>query len=208
MNLRNSITWILQTLLMTLLPISIWQGAYLQAIAVFVAIVLAFLPAIAKRNYRITLPWGFQVLLIVAVFLHVAGLVFGWYSDYSWWDVMTHLIGSATVAILAFLGVYSLYVAGKIHVTIKMIGVFIFVTTMAVGAYWEIAEFAFDELAGTRAQRDNYDTMKDLINDGIAGLLVTIIGIEYIKRNPEARIEKNAEKLMVRLRKLTQRKKK
>ncbi|MBI4151074.1 hypothetical protein HY492_03035 [Candidatus Woesearchaeota archaeon] len=201
MNLQNIITWVLHGLLIALLGIALWNGEYLRAIVAAIAIILAFLPAIAQRNWRITVPWGFEVLLIIALSLHVSGVIFRWYELFAWWDTMTHLIGSATVAILAFMGVYALYVAGKIHVSIKMIGLFTFFTAMAVGGLWEVLEFGLDYAFDSRSQVDNADTNTDLINDGIAGLLVAIAGMEYLKRAPEARLENRAQKLMKQLKK-------
>ncbi len=202
MNLRSVITWLLHGVLIALLAIALWNGEYLRAVVAAIAIILAFLPAIAQRNYRITVPWGFEVLLIIALSLHISGVIFRWYELFPWWDTMTHLIGSATVAILAFMGVYSLYVAGKIHVSIKMVGLFIFFTAMAVGSLWEVLEFGLDATFDTKSQVNNVDTNTDLINDGIAGLLVAIAGMEYLKRAPEARFEKRAKRLVKQLKKL------
>lgn len=199
--MRQVITWLLHGVLITLLATAVWERQYLHSIVAVIAIVLALLPAIAKRNWRITVPWGFEVLLILALSLHISGIVFRWYDVFSWWDTMTHLIGSATVAILAFMGVYSLYVAGKIHVSVRMIGLFTFFTAMAVGALWELVEFGLDKTLGTHSQLNNDDTNTDLINDGIAGLLVAIVGMEYLKRDPEARLEKRAKRLIQQLKK-------
>ncbi|HSU72675.1 MAG TPA: hypothetical protein VLJ21_02405 [Candidatus Binatia bacterium] len=197
--IEHVIAWAVEILLIALLPLALYHGAHLQAFAAGLAILISFLPAIAKRNYRITLPWTFELLIILALYLHMGGLVFGWYGKYAWWDVMTHLLGSAVTAMLGFLLVFSLYRAGKIHLTIPMMAVFTFFFAMAIGGLWEVAEFGADRAFGTHNQPSLADTDFDLINDGLAAILVAILGSEYVRRLPEAAIERNLERLIRRV---------
>lgn len=55
-----------------------------------------------------------------------------------------HFFGSAIVAVLAFITVYTLNFIKKIKLNFFMIGFFTFVFAIAIGALWEIGEFFCD----------------------------------------------------------------
>ena len=198
LKIGNTIAWIVEILLVGVVCLALYHRAYLQAITGLVAIIISFIPAMVKRNYRVRLPWAFELVLIAALYLHMSGLVFGWYSKYAWWDVMTHMLGSAVVAVLGFLIVFALYRAGKIHVTIGMMSVFTFFFAVAIGGLWEITEFGADTFFHTHNQPSLQDTDFDLINDAFAAILVAIFGAHYLQKLPEAKVERNIEKLIRR----------
>lgn len=197
--IRHAISLMLTLVLLVLAGIAAAQQEYLHALLAVVAIIISFIPAIIKRDRHEHLPWTMELLLVFVMTLHIGGGTLGLYETISWWDTLTHFLGSAMIALLGFLGTFALYQSGRIHVTIRMIGVFIFFTSIAIGAIWEIAEFTSDRLLGTDNQPDNADTNLDLITDTLAAGIVALLGVLYLKHLPEARIERNVEKLLQRL---------
>ena len=129
----------------------------------------------------------------------MGGLVFGWYSKFKFYDVVLHIYGTMLIALLGFMFVYTLYYTGKIKLSLRMIAVFTFLFAMAVGGLWEIAEFSTDRVLGTNAQMDSLaDTMGDLIFDGVGGILVAFLGMWYVRKTPEKRINQHIARLLNR----------
>jgi hypothetical protein len=57
-----------------------------------------------------------------------------------------------------------------------------FTFAVAIGALWEIFEFAMDQIFGTNMQKSGLlDTMADLIVDCIGGLIGASAGYAYLK---------------------------
>ena len=74
---------------------------------------------------------------------------------------------------------------------------FAFCFALAVGAMWEVFEFAMDELAGTNIQTPFLgdasgltDTMWDLIVDALGALTIALAGYVYMKRGMTSFIER------------------
>ena len=95
---------------------------------------------------------------------------------------MGHFVGTATIAMIAFMVVYTLHFVGKIKMTIPMIGLFTFTTSLAIGALWELTEFSVDQLFGTKSLGDINDTIEDLFLDSVAGILIAFLGMLYVAR--------------------------
>ncbi len=196
MKLRTLISWSLTSILVVLACIAGAQKEYLHALLAVTTILISFVPAMIKRNAHEHLPWTMELFLVSVMTLHIVGGTLGFYDRFAWWDILLHFLGSAMIALLGFLATFALYRGGKIHVTVNLIGVFVFFTAIAVGAIWEMAEFASDRFLGTNNQPDNADTNFDLITDALAALVVATLGVKYMKNLPEPMIEKNLEKLL------------
>ena len=132
--------------------------------------------------------------------MHLLGLQLNFYATLWWWDKMAHLLGSAIVGALGFYGVYALERAGKIQVGLGMIALFTFIFAVAIGAVWEVGEYASDIVLDTHNQAGNTDTMVDLINDSVAGLIVAILGVWYVRGQPEEKLRDELGKHMTHIR--------
>jgi FlaA1/EpsC-like NDP-sugar epimerase len=184
MRINTFITRFLQVILLLLIPIFAVSEHHVRALAALAAFVVSFIPAIVRRNYKITMPWIFDFFIVVMLLVHLAGLQLGFYNTFWWWDNMAHLMGSAIVAALGFMVVYALQQSGTIHISIRMIAMFSFFFAIAIGAVWEIGEFTSDTLLHTHNQFGNTDTMVDLINDSAAGLIVAVVGALVLRNCP------------------------
>jgi len=191
LRLNTVISLLLKLLLIAILPLMIIKGEYLLAVLAIVAILLSLSPIILKKKANVNLPWIVDFLITLALYLHMGGLVFGWYNKFAVWDVLTHLLGTTVIALLGFLFVFTLYYSGRIHLGIRLIGFFTFIFAMAIGGLWEIAEYSTDAILGTNSQPTLRDTIWDLIWDAAAGLVVAGLGMLYAKYTPEDKIKES-----------------
>lgn len=182
--IREAIPWFLRIVLIFLIPIEWMDGSFLYVGAIVLALFLSFVPAIIARNAKAHLPWMVDFWVVFAVFLDTVGVVYDFYNDVNfwWWDKMTHFTGTIMIGIFAFYIIFLLIFVGKIYMSIPMVGLFIFVTSMAIGAIWEIGEFYTDTFLGTNTQISLANTMSDLQFDVLGGIVAALVGMWYSRR--------------------------
>ena len=107
----------------------------------------------------------------------------GFYDNVPGWDHVTHMMSASLIGALGFVVVVTIdkYVE-SIYLPRPFLAFFIAMFSMAMGVLWEIMEYANDSLAGTHLQYSLSDTMYDLLFDGSAGLVVAILGTQYLIR--------------------------
>lgn len=184
-----ALSWLMKLLLLGLLPYELYIGEYPFALATALAIVLSFIPSIVERNNRVHLPFELDFLITSALFLHIfLGEVLMFYERVSIWDNVLHFYGTAVVAILAFMIVYTLHYTKKLRLTLPFIGLFTVTFALAVGSLWEIAEFTVDAVFAENTQKGLADTMWDLVYDLIGGVFIAVLGMLYVRfTKPETR---------------------
>lgn len=181
MNFQQKIIYFLRILLVLVTVYLIYKQDFLFAFASLIALIIAFTPALIEKNYKVSLPWLVEFLILLTLVLHIIGSLLDWFSSIGFFSSLMHFLGTTTVALLAFIIVYTLNLTKKVRLSPLFIGIFTVVFALAVGAVWEIGEFACDQTLGTNFQRDYgldpiVDTMYDLIWDFIAALFVAILG--------------------------------
>jgi hypothetical protein len=86
----------------------------------------------------------------------------GLFARLPWWDHVAHAAGGAMAFALA-----RAWAAPRIRTRRLALSVLCALVALAVGAVWEIGEFASDSWLGTATQAGNSDTMLDLVFDGV-----------------------------------------
>lgn len=177
------LSWTSRVMLFLLLLFEMFQQNLLIASGAFTALVLSLLPAIVFKDFSRTLPRFVELGVTISLLLHIVGLTFNFYHnlDYWWWDQMTHFLGTAVIASLAFEFIFTLNYTGKIKMSHRLIAVFTFCVAMTIGALWEISEFYFDKVFETHSLGDLYDTLQDLQFNTVGGLVVAFFGAWYQK---------------------------
>ncbi len=159
-----------------------------------IALFITEVPSILRRDLRLVLPVELNFWIVLALFLHVIGGVSGFYDDVPWWDHLTHAMSASLVAALGFVMVLVLdkYV-DSIYLPRAFLAVFIVMFTMAVGVFWELMEYAIDQLTGSRLQYGPSpdDTMLDLLFDAFGGFMVAAVGAHYLKHSSPDRFVKS-----------------
>lgn len=180
--INDILGWVLRGVMLLTFGYVIYQGDYLFAFTSLLAIFLSCGPMILNRSLKISLPWEINFLITFALFLHVTlGEVLEFYDIYYFWDKFMHILGTAIIGILGFMAVYSFHYAGKIRLSLPLICLFTVIFSMAVGSAWEIGEFFTDILLGRNTQYGLDNTMWDMVNNTVAGLIVGIGGMFYVR---------------------------
>jgi len=177
--ISNAIRLILLLAVISSIINSQWTVLFVSCLA----FVLTFLPALIERNYKIDLPVEFELVIVIFIYAAIfLGGVKDYYTVYWWWDVVLHISSGLVLGFAGFLILYSLYFGKKIQASPRTIALFSFCFAVALGAMWEIFEFAMDGFFGVGMQKSGLvDTMWDLIVDSGGALLTSIIGYIYLK---------------------------
>jgi len=184
-NLRIGVvilSYILKIIMIIFLIISIWKLHWIWIFGCILALIVSLIPTILKRNYQITLPLVLDILITIALILHVGGGLLGAYGI-SYYDTLTHFVSSFLIAFIAFVIIYILdeYWDGLKMDKYAMAFVVV-IATIAIGVIWEFNEWITDLVFGTHEQWGYTDTLKDLFIDTLAGIAMAFIGVSMIKR--------------------------
>ncbi|MDB5181347.1 MAG: hypothetical protein JWP13_110 [Candidatus Saccharibacteria bacterium] len=179
----HNITLFIRWALFAVGVFAVFNGRWSVLFAAGGALVLSYLPQLLASQVQVKLPLQFQ--FVITLFLYASlflGEVGGYYEKFWWWDVVLHAGSAFAFGFVGFLALYLLYLRHKIEASPFLISVFAFSFGMAIGAIWEIFEFAMDQLFGLNMQRSGLrDTMWDLIIDGIGSGTASVIGYVYLK---------------------------
>ena len=161
-------------------------------------LVTIHLPSILERKFRFELPsllYGFYIVfLYCAIFL---GEVRSFYYLVPQWDSVCHFCISMMMGFFGLMVVTILNRDRHLAVSLSpfFVCLFAFCFSVALGAVWEIYEFAADGLFGMNMQKFMLadgtvlaghaalaDTMKDIIVDVLGSLLASTIGYFSIRK--------------------------
>lgn len=187
-----AVTVVMSIDLVALIIERLWMSAFL--VLTIMLVILA--PTIFHRRLPVRIPAEF---LAAALLFSFAALFLGEVRDYYrriwWWDMALHASSGLLLGILGFLLVYVLNENRRIAMNMKprFVALFAFLFALAVGALWEIFEFAMDQLVGTTMQKPMLgddsgltDTMWDLIVDALGAAFISILGWWYMSRGTSA----------------------
>ena len=163
------------------------QGRYQASFEVMAILLITWLPALLGSHFKVSIPYEFESLAVVFVYMALfMGEVQGYYTRFWWWDAFLHTGSGFLLGILGFLLVFVMNEKKDIDLDLqpKFVALFAFMFAMGMGALWEIVEFAMDQLFGLNMQKSGLvDTMWDLIVDGVGALTISILGWGYLKKN-------------------------
>jgi hypothetical protein len=139
------------------------------------ALILAVATVVAWLVRPVALPRLYDLAIVLAISLQGWGEALELYDTVTWFDNVVHfavpLLGAPVVYIVcARLDVvpdpkdetHLKHYAGMFLVTLAL--------GLAIGAIWEMIEYASDELLGSELQLSNADTVGDLMADGLGAL--------------------------------------
>ncbi len=157
------------------------------------AFILTFVPTIVAQRLQLQLPWFLFFLVALSLWFHLTGHIQEYYlTFFPYYDKIAHLISGITVALLGFLGVIFLDFYYKMRITPVFIIFFTIIFGMALGAFWEILEFAIDQTFGGSfsgpMQFDLNDTMWDMIFVLMGSCITAIYGIVWFRNNTKESI--------------------
>ena len=159
-----------------------------DAVLTVLVIVLTLIPQILKRRLRVDVPPEFQLVTAVFVFCAIfLGTSLGFYGRFYWWDTMLHTISGCLLGIVGFISVF--LINGTDHrpegMRVSLIAIFGFMFAVTLGVFWEIYEFAADNLIpGLDMQvvaTGPADTMVDMIVNLIGAAVIAGLGYVYCR---------------------------
>ena len=169
----------------------------LMFVQCMLGLVVFSLPSIASHKWRLGIPnfiyVMYYIFLYCAIFL---GEVLDFYYLIPFWDIILHFFSGAMLGALGFILVSWLNDSDRVRVSLSpaFVALFAFCFALSCGAIWEIYEYAFDGLLGLNMQKfitasgealvghaALRDTMKDLIVDAAAALLMAGLGYGQLK---------------------------
>ncbi len=176
-------SYILKIFIVVLLAVSIDNKNLEWVFGASLGLIVSLIPSILKRNYEITLPLVIDLLITIALVMHIGGGILNAYQTITYYDIITHFVSSFLVAFLAFVIIYILHVYWDGLIMDKYAMAFLVViVTVAMGVIWEYNEWVTDMIFGTNEQWGYADTLKDLFIDLLAGVFMAIVGVSLIKR--------------------------
>jgi len=159
------------------------EGIWTVAFVSIGAFIVTLLPWFLARTYQIFVPIGFEFALVLFVYAALfLGEVHSFYERFWWWDVVLHAGSGMTIGFIGFLIPYSLYRDGRFQAQPFLIAFLSFSIAIAIGALWEIFEFAMDSTLGFNMQKNGLvDTMWDLIVNVVGALIASGSGYVYLR---------------------------
>jgi hypothetical protein len=159
-----------------------WESAWST---VFVAFLMS-IPSFVKQRYRVYFPFAIDFGMVAFIFLSLfLGGVDNFYGYIPLWDKILHFQSGLLLSGTGFVVIYLLSVSERARLELSpgFVALFAVVFSLAIGAAWEIAEFVGDAIFHSAWQRNNADTMWDLIADGSGALVFSIAGYFWMYRH-------------------------
>ncbi len=135
----------------------IFLGNYQEVFYCLLTLLLMLLPSFVERRFKLELPTGLEITVIVFIFAaEILGEVSCYYMKIPFWDTMLHTVNGFICAAIGFALVDVLNRDNKIKFALSPVfmAVVAFCFSMTVGVIWEFYEFAMDNLIGLDMQKD------------------------------------------------------
>lgn len=129
-----------------------------------------------KNKYQIYLPGYVAWVVAFGVWLDAAGNFAHFYINYSWYDNLTHFVGSISLALPLFYVFYKLSEKGYIKLSHFHIGLYSLSLTMLLVAIYEISEWLGDIWFNTYRVTDRFDSPTDMFFNLLGALAVILVG--------------------------------
>lgn len=184
------ISYLLQLVLVIMGIFFLLRQEWFTAFLTFGILLLTFLPALLRRNYRVYLPIEFEALTVVFIFASLfLGEIHAYYTTFWWWDIVLHISSAALLGLMGFVLVYILNRERRLSIFLSpgFVALFAFAFAVALGVAWEIFEFSMDSFFGLHMQKSGLvDTMWDLIVDALGALMMAVLGYISLKHEQQS----------------------
>ena len=180
---QNKITWALWIALVGIIGWSLWEGLWRSAFVGTLTLFLTLLPLIFQRMADFRLPrLLISIIVAFSICTLVMGEVFDFYETFWWWDVALHTGSAMMFGVFGVILIMLIFDNASIKASPLMVAFLAMCFAIAVGAIWEIFEFAMDQLFGLNMQKSGLvDTMWDLIVDTLGAIVGAGAGWVYLR---------------------------
>lgn len=163
--------------------VALFEGRWSLAFVSVATFALSLLPALFERRFSIRLPVSFFAWIVVFIFATIfLGEAFDFYNRLWWWDILLHGGSAMAFGLFGFLFVFMLFEGDRYAAPAWAIAFISFCVALSIGVFWEIFEFAMDQLFGLNMQKSGLtDTMGDLIVDAVGAAIGAFSGFMHLK---------------------------
>lgn len=121
--------------------------------------------------------WGLATALLLA---NVAGYAFDLYTRFPWFDRVLHpaTILALTYWLAVFVVRRVLTNAGQHRLLLAFV---IACAGFAIGAWWEVAEWGYDQLVPGNSIKGKHDTILDLITDTAGAMTAGLMSLRALR---------------------------
>ena len=166
--------------------LELYQQQWLAALSTFGILILIWLPSYFKKQFKIQVPFEFELVGVAFVYLAVfLGEANGYYMRFWWWDVYLHFTSGLLLGIFGFMLVYILNHSKQVRLSMKagFVALFAVMFAVTIGVCWEFIEYFIDSVFGLNMQKSGlHDTMWDLIMDFSGAFVISALGYLWMKR--------------------------
>lgn len=141
-----------------------------------------------KNRHRIILPSYIAWLIAFSVWLDAAGNFAHFYTQYFWYDDLTHFEGSLALATAIFYIFYYLNQQGYFKLNRWHLGLYTLTAAMFLVSIYEITELAGDLLFATYRITTRFDTASDFFYNLLGALIVVLIGSWVIRKKEKGKV--------------------
>jgi hypothetical protein len=158
-----------------------------------IGLLVTYLPAVLERDYDVPMDAGLTLWITGAVFLHAFGTVGlpgmeeSFYRSVWWWDHLTHALSASIVAAVGYTVARAVDEhSDAIYLPARFTFVFVLLSVLAFGVFWEVIEFLVSLLAaaaGADSVLTQYgleDAMFDLVFDTVGAVVVALWGTAHL----------------------------
>jgi len=162
---------------------ALYQGEWSLMFIALGTLVASVVPAFVADRLHIRIPVGFYAWIVLFTFGTLfLGEAFDFYERFGWWDVVMHGASAMGFGLMGVVFALTLFEGDKYAAPAWAVSVIAFSFALAIGALWEVFEFAMDTVFGLNMQKSGLiDTMGDLIVDTIGAAIGALAGFAYLK---------------------------
>jgi len=149
-------------------------GDIARSYAVIVAMIISLVPLMVEKLLKITLPFGVKSIIVLSLFLHIAGGVMRWYwsPTFPLFDKVAHFVSGLSVGLIIFVFFLVLDMWGvRYRKTTILIGIFLLMAFF--GGMWKVVEVSNDILNHTIYN----DGLSDIIGDDVAHTIGSLAAV-------------------------------
>ncbi len=180
--------WFIRITLVIALIFEIINKRWTLFFVTLLTLILSLSLILIEKKYKIYFPPELHLFSVIFIYAGIyLGEVQNFYLKYWWWDSVLHAISGFVLGIIGFGIMYVLFKTHKIKTSPKIIAFLSFCFALAIGALWEIFEFAMDNIFGLNMQKTHIgngvtDTMFDLILDAFGAIFSSTAAYFYFKK--------------------------
>jgi hypothetical protein len=181
----NTIMLVIWAMLLCTAVIALGVSRWSLAFVSFATLGLSLVPPFLAARWSLRLPLPFLLFTTLFFFASIfLGEAFDFYERLWWWDIALHGLSAVGFGLTGFLFVFMLFEGDRFAAPPSAIAFISFCVAMTVGAIWEVFEYSMDLSFGLNMQKSGLDdTMGDLMVDALGGLIASLTGYFYLRRN-------------------------